>query len=100
MKKPKKMEAGDEDVDIGDEMPMSIFPPVEIEKDKDVVGGHAASSSSSSSSSSSDSSSSSGMKSCSMVFLVCGCNHYLAWYRKRLKIPFLRRFGFREFFRE
>lgn len=56
-KKPKKGEAGDEDVDIGDEMPMSNFPPVEIEKD---VGGHGSSSSSSSSSSSdSDSSSSS-----------------------------------------
>lgn len=62
VKKPKKMEAaGDEDVDIGDEMPMNNFPPVEIEKDKDVVGGHASSSSSSSGSSSSDSSSSSGM---------------------------------------
>lgn len=57
-KKPKKGgEAGDEDVDIGDDMPMSNFPPVEIEKD---VGGHASSSSSSGSSSSdSDSSSSS-----------------------------------------
>ncbi|XP_058771694.1 transcription factor GTE7-like [Vicia villosa] len=59
-KKPKKAEAGDEDVDIGDDMPMSVFPPVEIEKDKDVVvGGYASSSSSSSSSSGSDSSSSS-----------------------------------------
>ena len=61
LKKPKKVEAGDEDVDIGDEMPMSMFPPVEIEKDKDVAGGHATSSSSSSSGSSSDSSSSSGI---------------------------------------
>ncbi|KAI5448292.1 transcription factor GTE7 [Lathyrus oleraceus] len=59
-KKSKKAEAGDEDVDIGDDMPMSVFPPVEIEKDKDVVvGGRASSSSSSSSSSGSDSSSSS-----------------------------------------
>ncbi|KAF5444250.1 hypothetical protein F2P56_036738 [Juglans regia] len=58
VKKPKKGgEAGEEDVDIGDEMPMSNFPPVEIEKD---VGGQGSSSSSSSSSSSdSDSSSSS-----------------------------------------
>ncbi|XP_065872342.1 transcription factor GTE7-like [Euphorbia lathyris] len=55
VKKPKKGDAGDEDVDIGDEMPMSSFPPVEIEKDN----GHASSSSSSSSSSSDDSSSSS-----------------------------------------
>ncbi|CAN0921038.1 Transcription factor GTE3, chloroplastic [Linum grandiflorum] len=54
-KKVKKGDAGEEDVDIGDEMPMSNFPPVEIEKDK----GHASSSSSSSSSSSDDSSSSS-----------------------------------------
>jgi len=61
LKKAKKLEAGDEDVDIGDEMPMSMFPPVEIEKDKDVAGGHATSSSSSSSGSSSDSSSSSGI---------------------------------------
>ncbi|KAJ6424506.1 hypothetical protein OIU84_025312 [Salix udensis] len=55
-KKPKRGDVGDEDVDIGDEMPMSSFPPVEIEKDN----GHASSSSSSSSSSSDDSSSSSG----------------------------------------
>ncbi|XP_050209338.1 transcription factor GTE7-like [Mercurialis annua] len=54
-KKPKKGDVGDEDVDIGDEMPMSSFPPVEIEKDN----GHASSSSSSSSSSSDGSSSSS-----------------------------------------
>ncbi|XLR35880.1 hypothetical protein S83_063780, partial [Arachis hypogaea] len=59
VKKPKKMDAGDGDVDIGDEMPMSTFPHVEIEKDKEVAGGHAISSSSSSSNSSSDSSSSS-----------------------------------------
>lgn len=61
VKKPKRVETGDEDVDIGDDMPMSVFPPVEIEKDKDGVGGHASSSSSSSSSSGSDSSSSSGI---------------------------------------
>lgn len=65
-KKPKKGEAGEEDVDIGDEMPMTHFPPVEIEKDDGGGGGgghdnkgHATSSSSSSSGSSSDSSSSS-----------------------------------------
>ncbi|CAI0425333.1 unnamed protein product [Linum tenue] len=55
VKKPKKGDAGEEDVDIGDEMPMSSFPPVEIEKDN----GRASSSSGSSSSSSDDSSSSS-----------------------------------------
>ncbi|XP_068320204.1 transcription factor GTE7-like [Pyrus communis] len=55
-KRSKKGEAGDEDVDIGDDMPMSSFPPVEIEKD---VGGHASSDSSSSSGSSSSGSSSS-----------------------------------------
>ncbi|XP_030455861.1 transcription factor GTE7 [Syzygium oleosum] len=44
---------GEEDVDIGDEIPMSNYPPVEIERD-------ARSNTSSSSSSSSDSSSSSG----------------------------------------
>lgn len=67
VKKPKKGEAGEEDVDIGDEMPMTHFPPVEIEKDDGAVAGggghdnkgHATSSSSSSSGSSSDSSSSS-----------------------------------------
>ncbi|XP_057416151.1 transcription factor GTE7-like isoform X2 [Lotus japonicus] len=53
-----EMPMNNEDVDIGDEMPMNNFPPVEIEKDKDVAGGHA-SSSSSSGSSGSDSSSSS-----------------------------------------
>ncbi|GKV26595.1 hypothetical protein SLEP1_g35865 [Rubroshorea leprosula] len=51
-KKPKKGDAGEEDVDIGDELPTSSFPPVEIEKDNE----RANSSSSSSSSSSSDSS--------------------------------------------
>ncbi|KGN53881.1 transcription factor GTE7 [Cucumis sativus] len=56
-KKQRKGEAGEEDVDIGDEMPASNFPPVEIEKD--AGGGHASSSSSGSSSSSSDDSSSS-----------------------------------------
>ncbi|KAH1145802.1 hypothetical protein AAZX31_15G058200 [Glycine max] len=61
VKKAKKVEAGEEDIDIGDEMPTSMFPPVEIEKDKDVAGGRGSSSSSSSGSSSSDSSSSSGI---------------------------------------
>ena len=56
-KKQRKGEAGEEDVDIGDEMPASDFPPVVIEKD--AGGGHASSSSSGSSSSSSDDSSSS-----------------------------------------
>lgn len=54
-------EVGEEDVDIGDEMPISNFPPVEIEKD---VGGHGSSSSSSSSSSSDSDSSSSGITHC------------------------------------
>ncbi|PON32576.1 Bromodomain containing protein [Parasponia andersonii] len=57
-KRPKKGEARDEDVDIGDDMPMNSFPPVEIEKDVgDHHGGGSSSSSSSSGSSSSDSSS-------------------------------------------
>lgn len=73
VKKIKKGD-GDEDVDIGDEMPENSFPPVEIEKDdaghgqdngiKNGIGignGNASSSSSSSGSSSSDSSSSSGI---------------------------------------
>lgn len=78
MKKSKK-EAGEEDVDIGDEMPESSFPHVEIEKDDGGGGGQgpavvhgndnaadnaSSSSSGSSSSSSGDSSSSSGIKSC------------------------------------
>ncbi|CAJ2678245.1 unnamed protein product [Trifolium pratense] len=62
VKKQKKIETVDEDVDIGDDMPVNNFPPVEIEKDKDMggTGGHASSSSGSSSSSDSDSGSSSG----------------------------------------
>ncbi|KAL8116851.1 hypothetical protein AgCh_023145 [Apium graveolens] len=70
-KKIKKGD-GDEDIDIGDEMPENSFPPVEIEKDDGGHGqdngikngpgnGNASSSSSSSGSSSSDSSSSSGI---------------------------------------
>uniref|UniRef100_A0A5B6ZK49 Transcription factor GTE7-like n=1 Tax=Davidia involucrata TaxID=16924 RepID=A0A5B6ZK49_DAVIN len=70
MKKPKKGDAGEEDVDIGDEMPMSSFPPVEIEKDDGGQDhGHVTSSSSSSSSSSSDSSSSSGIETSILIFL-------------------------------
>ena len=59
-KKQKKIDIVDEDVDIGDDMPVNNFPPVEIEKDKDMggIGGRASSSSSGSSSSGSDSSSS------------------------------------------
>ncbi|PNX95862.1 bromodomain-containing protein [Trifolium pratense] len=58
-KKQKKIETVDEDVDIGDDMPVNNFPPVEIEKDKEMGGtGDHASSSGSSSSSGSDSSSS------------------------------------------
>ncbi|KAM0028733.1 putative chromatin remodeler Bromodomain family [Helianthus debilis subsp. tardiflorus] len=69
MKKGKK-DTGEEDVDIGDEMPESSFPHVEIEKDdgggQGAAAGHgndnaaSSSSSGSSSSSSGDSSSSSG----------------------------------------
>ncbi|CAL0300836.1 unnamed protein product [Lupinus luteus] len=71
VKKAKRVEAaGDEDVDIGDEIPMSMFPPVEIEKDKDVGGGHASGSSSSSSSSSSDSSSTSGINTVPSIRLL------------------------------
>lgn len=57
-KKPKKGDAGEEDVDIGDEMPASNFPPVQIDKDIDKDNDRG---SSNSSSSSSDSSSSSGI---------------------------------------
>lgn len=52
---------GEEDVDIGEEIPVNNFPPVEIERD--AVGAGNESSGSSSSSSGSDSSSSSGMNS-------------------------------------
>lgn len=61
-KKPKRIEVGDEDVDIDDDMPATSFPPVEIEKDE-AAGrepDNRSSSSSSSGSSGSDSSSSSG----------------------------------------
>ncbi|XP_057952505.1 transcription factor GTE7-like isoform X2 [Malania oleifera] len=57
VQKSKKVgEAGEEDVDIGEDIPMGNFPPVEIEKDTGYASSR--SSSSSSSSSSSDSSSS------------------------------------------
>ncbi|XP_057501549.1 transcription factor GTE2-like isoform X1 [Actinidia eriantha] len=55
--KSRKGDVGEEDVDIGEDIPVNNFPPVEIEKDANCGG---RSSSSSSSSSSSDSSSSSG----------------------------------------
>lgn len=58
------MNKGDEDIiDIGDEMPMNYYPPIEIEKDDDIptsaVSGK--SRSSGSSGSENDSSSSSGI---------------------------------------
>lgn len=56
--KNKKVEMGEEDVDIGDEIPMCNYPPVEIEKDRS--SGSSSSGSSGSSSSESDSGSSSG----------------------------------------
>lgn len=56
----KAKKGDDEDIDIGDEMPVSSFPPVEIEKDD--VQDNVSKNSSSSGGSSSDSSSSSGMK--------------------------------------
>ncbi|XP_039038479.1 transcription factor GTE7-like [Hibiscus syriacus] len=60
MKRSKKADAGDDDVDIGDEMPMSSFPPVEIEKDNERCSSSSSGSSSSSSGSSSSSDSESG----------------------------------------
>lgn len=60
-KSKKGFDAGDEDVDIGEEIPVDIFPPVEIEKDDDRSS--SSSSSDSSSSSGSDSGSSSGSES-------------------------------------
>ncbi|XP_057492842.1 transcription factor GTE7-like [Actinidia eriantha] len=55
--KSRKGDVGEEDVDIGEDIPVNNFPPVEIEKDANCGS---RSSGSSSSSSSSDSSSSSG----------------------------------------
>ncbi|KAL5819928.1 hypothetical protein ACOSQ4_023770 [Xanthoceras sorbifolium] len=54
----KKGEVGEEDVDIGEEIPVEYYPPVEIERD--VNAAHSDTSSSNSSSSGSDTSSSSG----------------------------------------
>lgn len=60
-KSKKGCDAGEEDVDIGEDIPVDIFPPVEIEKDDDRSS--SSSSSDSSSSSGSDSGSSSGSES-------------------------------------
>ncbi|XP_073001515.1 transcription factor GTE7-like [Typha latifolia] len=60
VKKSKKADTGDEDIDIGDEMPPTSYPPVEIEKDAGYSGSSSSSGSDSSSSSDSDSGSSSG----------------------------------------
>ncbi|XP_062100878.1 transcription factor GTE2-like [Humulus lupulus] len=57
--KSKKIDTAEEDIDIGEDIPMGNFPPVVIEKDT-AGGASSGSSSSGSSSSSSDSSSSSG----------------------------------------
>lgn len=54
----KKGETGEEVVDIGEEMPASNFPPVEIDKDAAYASSSSRSSSGSSSSSDDDSSSS------------------------------------------
>ncbi|XP_031116924.1 transcription factor GTE7-like [Ipomoea triloba] len=58
--KDQKDEAGEEDVDIGEESPINNFPPVQIEKDVSRSSSSSSSSSSDSSSSDSDSGSSCG----------------------------------------
>lgn len=58
MENDKQGDAGEEDVDIGEDTPPNEFPPVKIEKDP--VDANSGSSSSCSSSSSGDGSSSSG----------------------------------------
>ncbi|KAI4324814.1 hypothetical protein MLD38_030268 [Melastoma candidum] len=58
--KQKREVGGDEDVDIGDDIPMSSYPPVEIERDAKSNTSSSSSSSGDSSSSDSDSRSSSG----------------------------------------
>ncbi|KAK9690568.1 hypothetical protein RND81_09G138100 [Saponaria officinalis] len=58
-KAKKGGDVGEEDVDIGDEMPVNNFPPLEIDKDDDKQQGGGSSSSGTSSSSGSDDSSSS-----------------------------------------
>ncbi|XP_008781734.1 transcription factor GTE7-like [Phoenix dactylifera] len=58
-KKSKKADTVEEDVDIGDEMPCTNYPSVEIEKDAGCASSSSSSSSGSSSSSDSDSGSSS-----------------------------------------
>ncbi|GAV86862.1 Bromodomain domain-containing protein [Cephalotus follicularis] len=60
--KGMKGDVGEEDVDIGEEIPMGNFPSVEIEKDDVAAGGATSGSSSSNSSGSSSGSSSSGIK--------------------------------------
>lgn len=67
--KSKKVDVAEEDVDIGEEIPMGNFPPVVIEKDAAACAS-SGSSSSGSSSSSSDSSSSSGINP-RLSLLVC-----------------------------
>lgn len=65
------IQKAEEDIDIGDEMPMNNYPPLEIEKD--AVSSPATSGrsrSSGSSSSGSDSSSSSGIDSCLLCSLL------------------------------
>lgn len=63
--KNKKWEAGEEDIDIGEELPSDDFPPVEI--DKDPGGGSSSSGSSSASGGDDSSSSASGKYSLFMV---------------------------------
>ena len=87
-----KEDAGEEDVDIGEDIPAFDFPPVVIEKDVEVEKGNAAASvldveiedcaganggsrSSSGASSSSDDSSSDGILFCIYVFLLAYIVH-------------------------
>lgn len=71
--KSKKIDTAEEDIDIGEDIPMGNFPPVVIEKDA-AGGASSGSSSSGSSSSSSDSSSSSGTKPVSLLACICSGN--------------------------
>lgn len=95
--KSKKVDvAAEEDVDIGEDIPMGNFPPVVIEKDVDIEE----SNSSGSSSSSSDSSSSSGTKLPKPKPLFMSCLFQCSFGVLNVCLIFCCRFRFGKFLRQ
>lgn len=89
-------DAGEEDVDIGEDIPIEDYPSVEIERDGTAAAAASGGSSSSGSSSSSGGSSSSGNKNFPFMYISAKC--FIIFQCLNVVLCYsLCRFGVREF---